>query len=291
MEEIISRHRREKRDLQAKITQKKKNATKKTRKGVYDECERLERELAEKQRAELQELQPVNASELTEKIENLVVDEHDAQANGEVRPKAEDTKNDQYHSKKPNRQKARLARRAAEQDAQAAAAAKEAEDMPDQREQELAAMKEQMKKLNLSETPISPDGHCLFSACAHSMTPDMLASQLGEVRQAPYQSVRRAAADFMAKHPVDFEAFMEEPLESYVRKIRDTAEWGGELELQAIARSYKVDINVLRANGQVDRVTSQHDSKEQAELIWLAYYQHNFGLGEHYNALRSMDKS
>ena len=52
MEDLRSRHHKEQKDLQGRITQKKKNATKKTRKGVNDECERLQRELLDRQRAE-----------------------------------------------------------------------------------------------------------------------------------------------------------------------------------------------------------------------------------------------
>ena len=56
MEELQARHRKEQRDLQSQIAQKKKSASKKTRKGVNDECARLERELADRQELEVAEL-------------------------------------------------------------------------------------------------------------------------------------------------------------------------------------------------------------------------------------------
>ena len=297
MEETLARHRKEKKELQAKITQKKKHATKKTRKGVNDECERLEREMAEKQEAEIQELEPQNSIRLTEAVEDLSIGATDGKVNGEVNEAqniqeevSDQTAINQNRPKKPNRQKERLARRAAEKEVEATAAAEEAASLPDLREQELSGMKAQMKKRGLSETLIRPDGHCLFSACAHSIPADLLASKSGELKKEPYQNVRSAAAEFMTHHPDDFAAFMEGPLDSYVRKIKDTAEWGGELELQAIARSYEVDINVLRADGRIDKISSGSASKEGGEPIWLAYYRHSFGLGEHYNALRKLDK-
>ncbi|OAL34823.1 hypothetical protein AYO20_05783 [Fonsecaea nubica] len=298
MEELLAKHRKEKRDLQSQITQKKKNATKKTRKGVNDECERLERVLAEKQQAEIQALQPQDVSELQEALEDLNVGEPvGEEINGvpeaaseplQKADTADSSPADQSRPRKPNRQKARLARRAAEQEAQAAAAALEAENLPDLRERELADMKQQMTKLGLSETLIRPDGHCLFSACAHSMSTDILAAKSDRNVKQPYEKVRYAAAEFMASHPEDFEAFMEEPLNAYVKKIRDTAEWGGELELQAIARSFNVEINVLQASGRVEKISSQGSSND---TIWLAYYRHSFGLGEHYNALKKVDQS
>ena len=53
MEELQTRHKKEQRDLQSRVTQKKKQASKKTRKGVNDECDRLEAELKERQASEL----------------------------------------------------------------------------------------------------------------------------------------------------------------------------------------------------------------------------------------------
>ncbi|KAK4956896.1 hypothetical protein LTR28_005866, partial [Elasticomyces elasticus] len=60
MEELQAKHRREARDLQSKITQKKKSATKKTRKGVNDECDTLEQELRVRQEQEIAALSGAN---------------------------------------------------------------------------------------------------------------------------------------------------------------------------------------------------------------------------------------
>ena len=102
----------------------------------------------------------------------------------------------------------------------------------------------------------------------------------------PYQNVRYAAANFISQHPDDFEPFLEEPLPSYVKKIKETAEWGGQLELQAIARAYHIDINVLQADGRMEKIQSGDEGK--GNDVWLAYYRHSFGLGEHYNALKKL---
>ena len=53
MEDLLARHRKEQKDLQSQITQKKKQASKKTRKGVNDECARLEEDLKAKQQQEI----------------------------------------------------------------------------------------------------------------------------------------------------------------------------------------------------------------------------------------------
>jgi len=290
MEDLLARHRKEQKELQAKITSKKKNTTKKTRKGVNDECERWEQELKERQQAELQALAPANLEDGTSKLDlNGENDEAETEDNprtvktGTVRDtpdtkdSGQETRNLATSQSKPmkqNRQKARLARRTAEQEAQMEAAAQEAADMPDQRQQELSAMKAHMQSHGLTETLIRPDGHCLYSACASAIS-------MGKAQD--YKAIRLAAADFMTTHPDDFAPFMEEPIETYTHKIKDTAEWGGHLELQAIAKAFNVNINVLQSSGHIERLQPDQASDKE---IWLAYYKHSFGLGEHYNALK-----
>ena len=300
MEELQVRHRKEQQDLQSRVTQKRKNATKKTRKGVNDECETLERELQERQQAELdvlagnaiaEDINDLNLNDQGQRVEDEPSAEHHetqpsnaATTNGQApRPSspALSTTSATAGSKKRNRQKDRLARRAAEQDAAIAAAEAEAATMPNQRDVELKSMQDHMSKLGLTEIQIRPDGHCLYSAIATSLPVETVK---GSGPYGPgYQNVRYVAAEFIAKHPEDFSAFLEEPVDVYTEKVKDTAEWGGAVELQALARAYDVQINVLQSDGGVERIG------EEGMGIWLAYYRHSFGLGEHYNALKEKD--
>jgi OTU domain-containing protein 6 len=318
MDELLAKHRKEQKDLQGRITQKKKSATKKTRKGVNDECERMQRELTEKHQAEIAQLNgdPV---EPTEVLEDLTL-EDDTPTNGEpnedktTEPTQDepvpnpDSEQPATRGKKPNRQKARLARRAAEQAAQAEAAAEEAANQTNYRGNEQEIMDAVFKKLGLKEVEVTPDGHCLYSAIAKQLDesgvglrPDPSRIVLQPTTQSRidtvaspqhdgYRAVRAVAADFIVEHKGDFEAFMEEPLEVYTRKIKLTAEWGGQLELQAIARAYGVDINVVQKDGRLEKIEcgdmdSFDEEEKRRRVIWLAYYRHSYGLGEHYNAL------
>ncbi|KAJ5477934.1 hypothetical protein N7530_003443 [Penicillium desertorum] len=321
MEELLSKHRKEQKDLQGRITQKKKSATKKTRKGVNDECEQLQRDLSEKQQAEIAQLN----GDPSENLEDLSLeddqpaDDEDskqdkpAEEPQQAEPTAQSTPEPSNASqpKKPNRQKARLARRAAEQAAQSAAAAEEAATQTNYRGDEQEVMDAVFKKLGLKEIEVTPDGHCLYSAVAKQLDesglglrPDPSRIVLQPATQSRvdtvaspqhdgYRAVRAVTADFIMEHKEDFEAFMEEPLESYTRKIKLTAEWGGQLEMQAIARAYGVEINVVQKDGRMEKIESgDSDSFDEEEkrkrVIWLAYYRHTYGLGEHYNALVKM---
>ncbi|KAI1443865.1 hypothetical protein F5Y02DRAFT_191753 [Annulohypoxylon stygium] len=328
LETIQTRHRKEQRELQARITNKKKNATKKTRKGVNDECAELERQLKERQEQELAALNGDAAADDTaaddapgEQDKQEGGDE-DGQVNGttdadtvagklkEVRfdepPGAKNNNGNggegeqngqqqqaQGQGKKRNRQKERMARRAAEQEAATAAAEQEAANMTDHRKVEKTYLLKEFKVNGLVEREIRPDGHCLFSAIADQL--QALNIPLGSggegegKKELPYKVVRRKATEYMESYPDDFAPFLEEPLDGYVRKMRDTAEWGGQLELTALANAYGVEIKVLQ-DGRTETIEPSTGTKGEGERrIWLAYYRHGYGLGEHYNSLRKAE--
>jgi OTU domain-containing protein 6 len=146
------------------------------------------------------------------------------------------------------------------------------------------------KEYGLVEKEIKPDGHCLFSAVADQLVEaGIRLAEGGETvqpQEGMYRVVRKTAARYIEGHPDEFTGFLDEPLWTYVHKIRDTAEWGGQLELIALAKSYNIEICVLQ-DGRVDRFEPKTgSSQKQPEKIWLAYYRHGYGLGEHYNSLR-----
>lgn len=322
VEQMQARHRKEAKDLQGRVTSKKKNATKKTRKGVNDECAEMERQMKERQAEELAALMGGGQNDNTPEDEDEEEGQDGTQdsAQGELaakmramgvnelaaKPPQQPSKPPDESSgngaaaagggagKKRNRQKERLARRAAEQEAAAEAAEQEAAGMTDHRGVERERMEAEFSRHGLEEHEIRPDGHCLFSAVADQLgqagVPVVPAGADGEVGEQPgYKTVRRAAAGYIEAHGDDYAGFLEEDLGSYVRKIRDTAEWGGQLELLALASVYGVEVCVVQdGRTEVIQPNGGGDAKEGEERkkIWLAYYRHGYGLGEHYNSLR-----
>lgn len=273
MEDLLSRHQKEVHDLTSRITQKKKGATKKTRKGINTECEALEADLKARHAREIAELEDPDSALATEPDGEEEEEEEEMPETNTTEPKEPTTPNPAPPSptKKPSRQKARLARRAADLAALSAAAEAEAASTPDRRTQELATMQERLSTLNLTEHAIAPDGHCLYAAFADQMA-----------GQVDYRAARRKCAEFMREHRVDFEPFLEEEFEEHVRKVGETAEWGGQTEVLALAKAYGVVVNVVQAEGRgVERMNEDGDGE-----VWLGYYRHSFGLGEHYNSLR-----
>ncbi|RYP37447.1 hypothetical protein DL767_002920 [Monosporascus sp. MG133] len=341
LETIEARHRKEQRDLQSRITNKKKNATKKTRKGVNDECAELERQLRERQERELAVFngeadgveddggdaadgkEDDGTEGISARLEDTSLSDVTTAATTKPAtgkpprpqpPPAQQQQQQQPAGKKRNRQKERLARRAAEQEAAAEAAEAEAAGMTDHRSIEKTYLLREFEANGLVEKEIRPDGHCLFAAVADqleqrripllpvpeaedsspsSSSPQPSAPQQQQPPPPPYRAVRRRATDYMEAHPDDFAPFLDEPLSSYVSKIRDTAEWGGQLELAALANAYGVEIKVVQ-DGRTETIEPSTTGSggnagaegQPRERIWLAYYRHGYGLGEHYNSLR-----
>lgn len=299
MEELQKEHRQEQKNLQSRITQKKRSATKKTRKGVNDECADLERQLEEKQRSEIAAFSGHSRSnavddEITNGNESGEQDSPevsvDVNSPSESLPLSASPSASNGAAKRPNRQKARLARRAAEQETAAEQARTEAANQPNLRDEERKSMHGAYASRGLIEYEIRSDGHCLYAAVADQMQIKELSlkqdGQLNTGSPLPegYKVTRHVAAKYIFEHPDDFIPFLEGPLDQYVKTIRETGEWGGHLEILALAKAYGVDINILQGDGKVEKIECGVDGAHPE--LWLAYYRHSFGLGEHYNSLR-----
>jgi OTU domain-containing protein 6 len=310
LEQMQARHRKEQRDLVSRITSKKKNATKKTRKCVNDECAELERQLKERHETELRSLsggdeneqdddteqphqqQQQQATDSEPAINNLAATLQTTALSSSPSPSSQHKQAQQEEQNQPKqkrtRQKERLARRAAEQEAAAAAAEAEAGSMTDHRGQERAAMQQTFGAHGLREQEIAPDGHCLFSAVADQLAVHDIdiavvgggggkggGVELGErPKVMPYRLVRRAAAEWIAGHRDEYAGFLEEGVDEYVTRIRDTAEWGGQLELSALANAYGVEIRVVQGGERIEVVSPGGEKGEGGEVktLWLAYY-------------------
>jgi OTU domain-containing protein 6 len=140
---------------------------------------------------------------------------------------------------------------------------------------------------------INPDGHCLFSAIA-----DQLAL-LGILpsSQANYAVVRQTASQYIYTHRDDFLPFLPPPpgldglmtpelFEGYCVAIRDTAEWGGEPEIRALCRAYRIPIHVIQAGRPPIVVHDPYDpaatntKDKEKHVIRISYHRRMYGLGE-----------
>ena len=202
------------------------------------------------------------------------------------------------HVQKPNRQKACLARQAATIEASATEAAEQTVTTPDVRGQEHNQIASALKKHGLEEKDIRPDGHCLYAAFANQLAmigmtlpaadSGLQVSSASNVRyKTPdFRTVRRATAVHIRKGADHFALFIKEPVKEYTCKVTETAEWGGHLELMVLAQICGVKIKVVQGDGRIKTIKpSDQERSPDVKSLWLAYYRHHYGLGEHYNSL------
>ena len=148
----------------------------------------------------------------------------------------------------------------------------------------------QLEPQGLKITVIQADGHCLYRALAHQcmrsvdeLEPEV-ASQVATWEQGGgHEQMRRMCATFMKQHTDDFAPFVDtDDFGAYVDKIENSAEWGGDVELMALARRLKSHIHVYSAH-----LSEQTFSPDAASGVHLrvSFHKHAFGLGEHYNSV------
>ncbi|EKU21722.1 otu domain-containing protein 6b [Nannochloropsis gaditana CCMP526] len=223
-EEMRKRHKAEVRQLEGKTRALLKKAPKPKKAEVQGEVARMERDMEERHARELGKFAaaPNGGRGKGEEGESEEEEDGGATAAEKVARKRD----------KARRKKERKAEREAEEEA-ARALAKEG--VVSLRDLEMGQILSLLSPLGLRVQEVPADGHCLYRAVAHQLEHQGIPSQ-------GYPEVRRSAAQYILSHPEDFLPFLaggEEGeaagLEAYVHTVEDTAEWGGELEIRALA--------------------------------------------------------
>jgi OTU domain-containing protein 6 len=166
---------------------------------------------------------------------------------------------------------------------------------PSKKEIEEEAMRRALKALDLTLREVKADGHCLYRA---------VAEQVDEMKEeSRYGEVRTMCKDEMLKNREEYEAFveMEEAgsYEKYCEKVGSTAEWGGHVEMLAIARALRRNVEVfeVRPGGEVEKmvvecVGSSVEGEEgkggSSFPLRVAFMKESYTLGEHYDAVVSL---
>ncbi|XP_072396835.1 deubiquitinase OTUD6B [Diabrotica undecimpunctata] len=278
-EDLLKKHRQEKKDLQSKIQALKKTVPKgdkKKKKEITEEIAKLELELEEKHRKELGEnnicSEPLNIS-----MENGEEDESEMTEDQTVENGINSTRISRAQKR---RNKKEL--EAKEREKRILEQAEKNKEGP--RIVETNTIKQVLKTMNLKLHNIPADGNCLYLAVNHQL----------QVTGRPTKSVndlRKVTADFMRQNKDDFLPFMcneldesevvsEEQFENYCKDVATTKLWGGQLELRALSNILTCPIKVIQAAGPP---TLQGEQFKGPELI-LTYHRHLYRLGEHYNS-------
>ena len=167
--------------------------------------------------------------------------------------------------------------------------AREMANAPNPRQMEIDAIMElYLSKDNLEIEEVAADGNCLYRAIARQM------EHLGGGKNSgdyDYVVMRKICSEeFMNKREeyepfADLEEMNVSSFEEYVEKVRQSSEWGGHLELKALAFSLKKTIVVYSTEGALEIKGDSDvpgDRSEDDGVIRLSFHRNYYALGEHY---------
>lgn len=287
MDDVLSRHRRERKDLQAKIQALKKSAPKndkKKRKEIMEEVARMESDLEKKQAAELVEVEKEQQTQQQNEHQNENTNEKpqnfdDALCNGDDE---EDATNTTQRVTKAQKRRDKKAREARQKEEDIRVAAEEAKFAPKAIESRAIQSKLLERQLTLYNIP--SDGNCLYNAVRHQLAQKGLPTY-------SVQEMRKETANYIRAHKDSLICYMTNPktgllltdaeFENYCELLHTTPAWGGQIELKALSSILKVPIEVLQAEGPP---TVQGAEEFSGPSLLITYHRHMYSLGEHYNS-------
>ncbi|XP_054446225.1 deubiquitinase OTUD6B isoform X1 [Pteronotus mesoamericanus] len=269
-EQLVRKHRKEKKELQAKI-QGMKNAVpkndKRRRKQLTEDVAKLEAEMEQKHREELEQLKLTLKESKRDfdavNISNLVLENQPPRIS---------------RAQKRRDKKAALEKEQKERIAEA-----EIENLHGARHVESEKLAQILAARQLEIKQIPSDGHCMYRAIEDQL----------EGRGCPLTvaALRSQTAKYMQSHMEDFLPFLTNPntgdmytpeeFGKYCDDIANTAAWGGQLELRALSHILQTPIEIIQADSPPIVVGEEYPKKP----LILVYMRHAYGLGEHYNSV------
>lgn len=187
---------------------------------------------------------------------------------------------------------ARKAKRAAEEAArEERIAAEKAALGPSAEALESDILRARLAPLGLKVKDIKADGHCLYRA----IDDQLMATGCGPY-EGGFQGLREACARTMREDAWAYRPFVDDcagndddadaKWDKYVSDVANTATWGGQVELMALAKVIERPIEVFSAT--MPKVTMGEDFVGRGPAARVAYHRHAFGLGEHYNSVEDV---
>ncbi|KAG1172635.1 hypothetical protein G6F70_008632 [Rhizopus microsporus] len=287
LDELLERHKEEQKQLTSKIIALRKSAPKsdkRKKREINSRIADLEYGLKLKHEEEIRAFKAKESgldpsdqqNELDDGISLDRLNELTLQDNDQL--KTQDAAQ-QPKAKKVNKAKLRIEKRNAEMERLREEAEQEAANQVDQGAIEADAIRELVIPMNLRVKQITADGHCLYNAFA-----DQLKQRYNE--ETSYKDLRKLAADYMRNHADDFMPFLyleDGDFEKYCNDVENTARWGGQLEILALAKARKVPVDIVQTGAPVLKICD--DEYPDKPPVKLAYHKHLYSLGAHYNSL------
>jgi len=281
------RHKRERKELQAKITQLKhainKN-DKKQKKEVQAQIAKLEAELDEKQRLELADLSLSVAADCSRRTESPSTSDVQDEA-----PVADNTMEQKQRISKA--QKRRDKKEVQDKEREKAIAEQERINLAGPRYVESEAIRAKLAELGLVVHEIPADGDCLYGAISHQL-------QLCGMQRS-VQELRKMTADCLRENRDEFAPFLTDPdtgemltadgFEAYCKKIEKTTCWGGQPEILALSMVLQQPIRVIQSNAA--DICTGSDKYRGGLPLTITYHHHMYRLGQHYNSVEPRNQN
>jgi len=287
VESIDERHKRERKELQGKIQSLKHGipkSDKKRKKQVTVEIAQLEAELDERHAKELKEnTENVVEEDINEQLNSVNLN-HKACDTEENIKEASETNKDNTQPKISKAQKRREKKEAEDRARQKRLEEGEKEAVFHSRNVEANLFNSLLNEKGLRIAEVNPDGNCLYNSVLLQITKS-------DSSEHSLSILRAKTCDYMVQHTNDFlpftsnaqtgDMFTIDEYTAYCNDIKETNSWGGQLELRAISQIYEKPIEIYQASSSTLRIGEEFNKPP----IRLSYHRHQYGLGEHYNAL------
>ncbi|KAL7733033.1 hypothetical protein ACLKA6_002835 [Drosophila palustris] len=282
LEDVASRHRRERKELQAKLQAMKKNAPKNNknkRKEFLEEMARLEGELEQRHKSELDE-----ATVAPEAIELPVDKPTTADSDNNEDDEGNIATQQQQRVSKAQKRRDKKEREAREREQEIRVELQNAANQPSPKQIELQQITAKLSARQLALNMIASDGDCLYHAVRHQLQVHALPGHtVQELRQetANYVRAHKDSLICYMTHPDTGDLLNDEQFEAYCQDIAKTHAWGGHIELKALSSLLRVPIEVIQAEGASTLLGQEEFGG--APLI-ICYHRHIYQLGAHYNS-------
>ncbi|KDO16695.1 hypothetical protein SPRG_17802, partial [Saprolegnia parasitica CBS 223.65] len=271
------RHKLEAREWQnqTKLLQKKWKKEKKSKKDIEDELVRLEQEMKERHAAEL--------LAFAKDDDETVIDD--------AAPPATDAPPASTNAKLEKAQRKREKKKQEEKDRQLRID-EESKNVVSERKIELDQIALQLQSLTMTIHEIPSDGHCLYHAIADQLRRIGQLPSTGALpphlylRQLTAASLRANADDFMPFVELNYESdeSLQDQYAAYCHRVEHSSDWGGQIELRALAQSLQRPIHVYAAGSEVLVMGDDFSAAHTAPLR-VSYHLHYYTLGAHYNSV------
>ncbi|XP_011500548.1 PREDICTED: OTU domain-containing protein 6B [Ceratosolen solmsi marchali] len=284
-QKLIIAHKKERKELQAKIQVLKKTickGDKKKKRDITEEILKLESDLDRKQDEEIAclKLSKMSTEKSEVEIDNLLARENSDYVH--MKNSREECKSSGRVSKA---QKRREKKEIAEKERNQRIIEQEVINIHGKRNVEIEAIRNILVKRNLMIHEIPSDGHCLYNAIAHQLNGiENSTLNCNDLREKTATHLRANADNFLPfiTNPDSDELLSIEQYEKYCDDVAQTNAWGGAIELQVLSHVLKCPIEVIQASGVTYIVGNEHAPTRK---LILTYHRHMYQLGAHYNSV------